>query len=75
MTKQKGKARETAPGSSMLDPSGQDVWERRFGERYVHVPQQPFMPNRRERRQSEQAQKLTNQGRRKDLVSCGMRRP
>ena len=74
MTRQKGKARETAPGSSMLDPSGQDVWEKRFGQRYVHVPQQPFSPSRRERRQAAQAAKLTTSGRRKDLVSCGMRR-
>lgn len=39
-----------ARGSSKLDDDARKVWQERFGERYVQVPQEPFKPARRQRR-------------------------
>lgn len=39
-----------ATGSSKLDEEQQEVYVKRFGMRYHHVPEQPFSMNRKQRR-------------------------
>lgn len=45
---------QTARGSSRLDDEARKVWQEQFGERYVHVQQQPQQPSRAERRGNRQ---------------------
>lgn len=61
-------------GSVLLDEKSQDDYQRMFGDRYVYVQWQPQVPSRHERRGAARRQRLRNDGRARDYVSCGQRR-
>ena len=52
-------------GSTLLTPEGSDLYEERFGERYLRVQWQPHVPSRRERRATARRAQLRNDGSRK----------